>query len=199
VDGARARKDESIVHAVLELIESQGYDAVQLRTVAERSRVSLRTIYKYFSTRDALIVAALERWMAANAYRGLDDHPSFASLYDALMWGLRRVFEPWERSPRMLHAFHRARTAPGGERLRDQGFAALRPVTEGLLADRDEGYAQDVELVLTLVALAAIAMFADGDIAATDILGLLERAVFRLTTSGDATGAAQYQELRARR
>ena len=67
---AEARAD-AIIHVVLDLLESEGYDAVRVRTVARRARVSLSTIYKLFGTRDELIVTALERWMDANAYSAL--------------------------------------------------------------------------------------------------------------------------------
>lgn len=181
-----ASKQDAILFAVLELVESDGYDAVQLRVVAERAQVSLRTIYKYFPTRDELIVAALERWMEENAYSGLADAPPPGSLYEQLMWQLRHIFQPWERNPRMLEAFYRARMAPGGERLEAQGFAAVGPAAEELFDQLDPGYVADLGLLLPLVVRAAIAKFVDGDLAITDILRVLERAVFRLTNDNAA-------------
>ena len=44
-------------------------------------------------------------------------------VYDGLMRGLRYVFEPWERNPRMLEAYHRARTGPGRPAARPPGHA----------------------------------------------------------------------------
>ena len=55
---------DAIVAVVQELLETGGYDAVQLREVARRARVSLATIYRLFPTRDELIVISLERWMS---------------------------------------------------------------------------------------------------------------------------------------
>jgi len=37
-----------IIDVVIDLIETQGYDAVQVRTVARSARVSLTTLYKLF-------------------------------------------------------------------------------------------------------------------------------------------------------
>ena len=59
---APARRDR-ILDIVAELLETEGYDAVQLREVARRARTSLATIYKRYSTRDELILAALQSWM----------------------------------------------------------------------------------------------------------------------------------------
>src|SRR5471032_3097105 len=104
---------DAIVAVVQDLLESDGYDAVQLREVARRARVSLATIYRLFSSRDELIVTSIERWMSTNSYAELALPEPGESVYDGLMRGLRYVFEPWERNPRMLEAYHRAHRAGG--------------------------------------------------------------------------------------
>lgn len=40
-----------------------GYEAVQMRAVAERSDVSLGTIYRYFRSKDDLLLAGLSGWV----------------------------------------------------------------------------------------------------------------------------------------
>ena len=40
-----------------------GYDAVQMREVAERADVSLGTIYRYFKSKDDLLLAGLVGWV----------------------------------------------------------------------------------------------------------------------------------------
>ena len=54
------------------ILETEGYDAVQLREVARRARTSLATIYKRYATRDELILAALQSWMDENRYSGVN-------------------------------------------------------------------------------------------------------------------------------
>ncbi|WP_324198896.1 hypothetical protein [Nocardia amamiensis] len=44
--------------------------------MARRARVSLATIYSRFATRDELIVAAVERWMAPHGYAALERPPA---------------------------------------------------------------------------------------------------------------------------
>lgn len=65
-----ADERDRILDIVVEILESEGYEAVQLREVARRAKTSLATIYKRYSTRDELILAALDSWMAENRYSG---------------------------------------------------------------------------------------------------------------------------------
>ena len=45
-----------------DLIGDVGADAVQMRDVAGRSGVALATVYRYFSSKEHLLAAALEDW-----------------------------------------------------------------------------------------------------------------------------------------
>ena len=53
---------------------------------------------------------------------------------------------------------------------------------EAALADADPQHVSDLELILRHVERAVIARFADGEIAITNILPILERTLYRLTT-----------------
>jgi AcrR family transcriptional regulator len=196
------RARDAIIRVVLELLESGGYDAVALREVARRAQVSLATVYKLFPTRDDLIVAAVERWMAESCYAeaaATEVAPSLdESLYDGLLRILRYVFEPWERSPWMLAAYHRARTGPGGQRLDQQGMSSIEPVAHAVLDGADPAYAAEIKTVLTNMAYALVGRFADGVIGITDILPTLERTVYRLTAN-NAPEARAARLRRARR
>lgn len=188
-----AATHEVVMDVVLELMESGGYDAVQLREVAKRSRVGLGTIYKLFGSRDYLIVATLQRWMAANAFAqltprtgDLTPRTGDESIHDAIMRLFRTVFEPWERSPRLLEAFYRARSGPGGKALVRQGVGAAEPVARAAFVGHDPGYVHDVSTILTNVVYGLLARFADGEVDITDLLPSLERTVTRLTMDNRA-------------
>ena len=176
---AEARTDE-ILDAVIEILDSEGYEAVQVRTVAQRARISLSTMYKLFGTLDDLIVTAVERWLETNAYATLTMPEADESPYETLVGVLRNVFEPWEQHPNMLIAYHRARSLPGGDKLVLVGLSIVRPIAEAALANADPLYLDDLQLIHGLVVQAAIAQFADGQIEVTDILPILERTLFRL-------------------
>jgi TetR/AcrR family transcriptional regulator, cholesterol catabolism regulator len=179
-ESAEERAD-AIIDAVVDLLETEGYDAVQVRIVAQRARISLATLYKVFGTLNHLIVAALERWMETHAYSELTMPEPDESPYETMVRVLRTVFEPWEQNPRMLEAYHRARAGPGGEQLVLHGMAIVKPIVEKALPDANAQFLSDLELIHEYVTRAAIARFAHGEIAITDILPILERALFRLT------------------
>ena len=54
----RARRDR-ILAAALDLASEGGYDAVQMRAVAERADVALGTLYRYFPSKVHLLVSAM--------------------------------------------------------------------------------------------------------------------------------------------
>jgi AcrR family transcriptional regulator len=179
-----ARRHDRVLDVVVDLLETEGYDAVQLREVARRARTSLATIYKRYATRDELILAALECWMEENRYAALtaQTHDADGSLYTGLMRVLRTIFEPWERHPAMLEAYFRARTAPGGQKLVRRGFDAVVPAAMAVLADVDADFIEDLDTVLSSLVHGLVGRFATGEIAITDILPALDRAVFWLTS-----------------
>lgn len=178
---------DPLIGIVVDLIDTQGYDAVQLREVARRARMSLTTIYKRYPTRDDLIVAALRWWMDAHRYAAVSSHasPSEESVYDGLMWIFRAIFEPWERHPRMLQAYVRAQAGPGGDELTQHGFEVVAPAARAVVRDCDERFAEDLGLILTGVVYGTLGQFAAGAIAITDLVPSIERAVYWLTKAHD--------------
>ncbi|AEF34417.1 MAG: TetR family transcriptional regulator [Mycolicibacter algericus] len=184
--------EDRILGIVVEILETQGYDAVQLREVARRARVSLATIYKRYVTRDELILAALDSWMAENRYSGVDAYaPEPAEpLYPALMRLYRTIFEPWERHPAMLTAYVRARSAPGGDALVRRGLDVVGPAMRAALSEVDEAFIADLDVIISNLVYGLSARFAAGELAITDILPALDRAVYRLT-SGYEAGLAE--------
>ena len=189
-DERKARSLDAIIRVVQEILESEGYDALQPRVVAKRARVSLTTIYRFAPTRDELIVAALARWMTENGIDGRVVPPSGLSPRDGLMWVYRKLFESWEKSPRMLEAYYRARAGPGGERVDRQSGEALEPVARAFLEKLDPALAADVGPIMTNLVCGAIHRCAIGEIEVTEILPMLERTLFRLTSDNESLAAA---------
>ena len=50
---------ERLLAAAAELAAEGGYDAVQMRDVAQRSGVAMATMYRYFSSKENLLATAL--------------------------------------------------------------------------------------------------------------------------------------------
>jgi TetR/AcrR family transcriptional regulator, cholesterol catabolism regulator len=172
------RARDRAISAVLPLLEAEGYDRIQLVDVADKARMSLATIYKYFPSRDELLVAAVERWMDENAYQfpPLRDEPVF----EALMRVYRKIFRPWEEHPRMLEAFVRARTTAYGSRLIARGEAAVAPVLSAILSGLDPAFAEDLGMIITHVNYSVYTHVAAGQMKISEILPTFERTLYRI-------------------
>jgi AcrR family transcriptional regulator len=61
--GSAAQRDrrKRILDATIRLASQGGFDAVQMRTVAEQADVALGTLYRYFPSKIHLLVCALQR------------------------------------------------------------------------------------------------------------------------------------------
>ncbi len=171
---------DAIVGVVIDLLLAGGYESVELRTVARQAKVSLATIYKHFPSRDALLFAAVERWMDDEVYRPLPGPDPDASTAENLVMLLDRIFEPWMQNPLMAEAWMRVRLRPGGAELFTQGAVAVAPVMLACFADADRPKVDDVMMVLDNVSFATMSRFAQGVLAFEDVLPTLERTVHLL-------------------
>lgn len=62
---ARSDKAERILDAALELFAQRGFHGTAVPLVAERAQVGAGTIYRYFSSKEALVNALYQRWKDA--------------------------------------------------------------------------------------------------------------------------------------
>ncbi|MET7768361.1 TetR family transcriptional regulator [Nocardia sp. NPDC005366] len=191
MDSALGQGEQRIRQAVVELLEVEGYDAIQVREVARQARVSLTKIYKLYGTRDELILAALDWWMAENCYAKLSEHTVHPgeSLHVALMRVLRPIFEPWERHPGLLAAYFRARASASGATLMSHGIEAVFPAAMAALEDVDIEFIQDLDAILSSLVYGLMGRFAAGEIEATDIVPAIDRTMFWLTSGYEAARA----------
>src|SRR5690606_28450816 len=60
---SQAARRDRVIRTALELGAKGGYDAVQMRAVAASAGVALGTIYRYFSSKDHLLAAAMVEWV----------------------------------------------------------------------------------------------------------------------------------------
>ena len=62
---AQRERRQRMLEATIELASQGGFEAVQMRAVAERADVALGTLYRYFPSKIHLLVTALGRQFAA--------------------------------------------------------------------------------------------------------------------------------------
>jgi AcrR family transcriptional regulator len=108
--GSAAQRDrrKRILDATIALASKGGFEAVQMRAVAERADVALGTLYRYFPSKIHLLVSGLARELERGQER-LDrttipgDTP-----YDRVLFILGRVTRAMQRDPHLTEAMTRA-------------------------------------------------------------------------------------------
>ena len=88
-----------VIEAVIDLIGEVGAEAIQMRDVAQRSGVALGTVYRYFSSKDHLLAAALEDWQKRLTRRILASRDRTDRNQDPL----RGVLDYLQRAQRAFH------------------------------------------------------------------------------------------------
>ncbi|HEU5421266.1 MAG TPA: cholesterol catabolism transcriptional regulator KstR [Streptosporangiaceae bacterium] len=108
--GSAAQRDRRrrILDATLVLAAKGGFDAVQMRTVAEQADVALGTLYRYFPSKIHLLVSGLAREFERTQER-LDRTPVLGdSPYERTLYVLGRVTRTMQREPMLTEAMTRA-------------------------------------------------------------------------------------------
>src|ERR687893_1244876 len=84
---SQAARRDRVIRAALDLAADGGYDAVQMRDVATRAEVALGTIYRYFPSKDALLLAVMVQWLGDLEQRVTRHPPAGAPPRQGLMGG----------------------------------------------------------------------------------------------------------------
>ena len=70
---AQRERRKRILDATIDLASQGGFDAVQMRAVADRAEVALGTLYRYFPSKIHLLVSALGRDIEGAGGRPIKD------------------------------------------------------------------------------------------------------------------------------
>jgi TetR/AcrR family transcriptional regulator, cholesterol catabolism regulator len=126
---SQAARRQRVVTAALELGAKGGYDAVQMRDVAQTAGVALGTIYRYFSSKDHLLAEALVEWVRDLGRRVHARPPKAATLADRVIDVLRRATHAMEAEPRLSEAVIMALAST------DPAAARCQQIVGGVMAD----------------------------------------------------------------
>lgn len=180
--GSAAQRDrrKRILDATIALASKGGYDAVQMRAVAERADVALGTLYRYFPSKIHLLVASLAR-----EFEGSQEKVERMAIpgdtpYERVLYVLRRSTRALQRDPRLTEAMTRAFMFADAS-------AAAEVDTVGRLTDRmfaramNDGEPTDEQLaiarVISDVWLSNLVAWVTGRASATDVANRLELTV----------------------
>lgn len=108
--GSAAQRDrrKRILDATISLASQGGFDAVQMRSVAERADVALGTLYRYFPSKIHLLVSALQREFERTEV-ALRDKPVEGDTHaDRVISTLKRTTRGMQSDPQLTEALTRA-------------------------------------------------------------------------------------------
>jgi TetR/AcrR family transcriptional regulator, cholesterol catabolism regulator len=105
---AQRDRRKRILDATLALASKGGYEAVQMRTVAEQANVALGTLYRYFPSKIHLLVSGLAREFERTQEK-LDRTPIPGDTpYERMLFVLGRITRLMQRDPLLTEAMTRA-------------------------------------------------------------------------------------------
>jgi AcrR family transcriptional regulator len=177
------RRRQRIVECAIELAAEGGYEAVQMRTVAARSGVALGTLYRYFTSKEHLLVSAMASQVAGLRARMAERPPRGEDAAARVMDVIGRATRALQRQPDVTAAMLRSLIANG-----DEVAGPMEPVAEHMTAivvgamgpdagtERDQAVAE----VIQHVWLAALLLWVTGLRPAGQVEEKVNRAVVLL-------------------
>ncbi len=176
----RARRAR-ILTATLALASRGGYDAVQMREVAERSEVALGTLYRYFPSKIHLLVSAMASEVEGLATRVQKRQAPGGTRAERVSFVLERSTRSLQREPLLTEAMVRAMMAA------DASVAAqvtgIRQGMSDLIVQAMRGGGDPVEHDVEIAAILQDVWFArqiawlGGRIDATDVWRDIHQAI----------------------
>jgi AcrR family transcriptional regulator len=105
---AQRERRKRILDATIALAAQGGYDAVQMREVAERAEVALGTLYRYFPSKIHLLVSGLAREFEQTRERLSRKPAPGGTAAERVSYVLHRVTRNMQREPLIIEAMTRA-------------------------------------------------------------------------------------------
>jgi AcrR family transcriptional regulator len=186
---AQLARHRRITDAVIDLIGEVDADAVQMRDVAERSNVSLGTIYRYFSSKDHLLAAAVADWQERLTRQVLEEmRPGRAraseptTTEERVLRYARRELRAFQRQPNFgrLAVALIASSDPYASETLARMQASSRQAMFALMHDLPRETAETVQVAVQAVVLSGLIAWVTGRRTWPEILADLERVTRRL-------------------
>lgn len=179
---AQRERRERILDATIALASQGGFDAVQMRAVAEQAEVALGTLYRYFPSKIHLLVTALareferaEKVLATKAISG--DTPA-----ERVITVLRRTTRGLQGDPHLTDALTRAfmfADKSAAQEIHAVGMLLTRILTRAMHPGSDDISDDDIAIARVIgdVWLSALVAWVTGRSTAEETAAHMERAV----------------------
>jgi TetR/AcrR family transcriptional regulator, cholesterol catabolism regulator len=163
-NGDQRERRRRVIDAAFELGAERGYEAVQMRDVSAIANVSLATIYRYFSSKDHLLAAAMTEWTGRLRDRVAHRPPRGDTATDQMIDVLRRACGAMERQPKLSMALVRALSSSDAGVRDSAGEVRLSIASMGepILAHLEPEVRSDILAVLGHVWYSSLVAWANG-------------------------------------
>jgi AcrR family transcriptional regulator len=162
--GAQAARRQRVIDAAMELGADGGYDAVQMRDVAARAQVAMGTVYRYFSSKDHVLAAALAGWAEALEGRLAQVPPRGATPADRVADVLRRAVRGIDRKPRMMAAMVSALSSldPGAVACQHELDATMERIIRRAIGEPEPADVTDIIRIIEHVWFSSLLSWMNG-------------------------------------
>jgi AcrR family transcriptional regulator len=185
--GSAAQRDrrKRILDATYDLAKEGGFDAVQMRAVAEKADVALGTLYRYFPSKIHLLVSALGRQFAEAEQRLRSREIPGDTPAERVLYVLKRMTRGMQGDPKLTEALTRAFMFADGSvssEIHSVGMSMTSIVTHamhGTVPDEDAITEEDVVLARVIgdVWLSALMSWVTGRSTAPETAQHMETAI----------------------
>ncbi len=141
---------ERVLAVATALAAEGGYEAVTMKDVAARARISLGTLYRDFASKDHLLACALELWGNQLSDRLRASPPRGADAAERLAVVFRRMARGVEQQPQLGAALTRAQLS-GDPSARDNRAGLLRMLRDWIELALGEEAISDREGVIEVI------------------------------------------------
>lgn len=155
----QADRRSRVLRTALDLGRQGGYDAVQMRDVAAEAGVALGTIYRYFSSKDHLLAAALVMWVVELEEQVTLRPPTGDTTADRVLSVIKRAQRSMEREPMLSEALVTALVSPepgAAACQRQMTMIMVRTIARGLGDDLEPEVRADTARILGHVWFSAL-------------------------------------------
>ncbi len=185
--GSAAQRDrrKRILDATIALAAEGGFDAVQMRAVAERADVALGTLYRYFPSKIHLLVSALGREFERAEVTLRDKPLPGETASERVIYVMRKTTRGLQGDPHLTEALTRAfmfADASVQNEIHTVGMLLTRMLTRAMHPQTDNVTDQDVAIAKVIgdVWLSALVAWVTGRASAADTAERMEVAVHLL-------------------
>ena len=183
---AQAARRQRVIDAAMELGAKGGYEAEQMRDVAARADVAMGTVYRYFSSKDHVLAAALAGWAQSLEARLAEAPPRGHTSADRVVDVLRRAVRSIARQPQMVAAMVSALSSldPGAVTCQQELDATMERILRRAIGDPEPAEVYNVVRILEHVWFSSLLSWMNGRIDVQSMGSELEMAARLLLRDG---------------